>query len=194
LPRLDEYDRVVRGDGDLNVVDLPSDIKTVAYYVASSNNTSSTTASTALPNSLQERETFDPNIERTLRSSLMRRSLDRAVTQYAIEVGDFDKLSAAGELLAPEVVAIEFRYSDGVEWFDEWNTASAGSLPVAVQVAIAIDMHAEDRAELPDHTTSILTDEQHELPQEVVYRLLVHLPAAEAPTEEEQLSDEELFP
>ncbi|MEX0866753.1 MAG: prepilin-type N-terminal cleavage/methylation domain-containing protein [Pirellulales bacterium] len=195
LPRLDEYDLVIRGDSEQGAVDLPSDIKSVAYYVVGGS--ASTTAESgngirgdASPAQLGA---FNPNEQPTETAGLVRRSLDRAVTQYAIETGDLDRINSAGELLAAEVIAIEFRYSDGVEWFEEWNTEQRGSLPLTVQVAVAIDMHSKQRADLPGYTTSMLSDEAADLPQAVVYRLLVHLPLAEPPSEE-LLLDDEVFP
>lgn len=185
LPRLDEYDIVIRGDAELGAADLPSDIKTVAYYVTGGP-ASTDTAATSEPAAQTQLGAFNPDEAPPRRAGLIRRSLDRAVTQYAIETGDLDTVNAAGELLAPEVIAVEFRYTDGVEWFEEWNTADRGSLPLAVQVAVAIDMHAAERAELPSHTTSILAEEGEDLPQAVVYRLLVHLPLAEPPSAEEE--------
>ncbi len=195
LPRLDEYDLVMRGDSDRGAVDLPSDIKSVAYYVVGGSAATAAGGGDGIRGnpSPGRLDAFNPNERPTETAGLARRSLDRAVTQYAIETGDLDRVNSAGELLAAEVIAVEFRYSDGVEWFDEWNTDERGSLPLAVQVAVAIDMHSKQRADLPGYTTSMLSEEAANLPQAVVYRLLVHLPLAEAPSEE-LLLDGEVFP
>lgn len=195
LPRLDEYDLVIRGDTEQGAVDLPSDIKSVAYYVVGGSAPAPAAGGDGMRGNTSPAQlgAFNPNQEPAKPAGLVRRSLDRAVTQYAIETGDLDRINSAGELLAAEVIAVEFRYSDGVEWFEEWNTDERGSLPLTVQVAVAIDMHSQERAELPGYTTSMLTDEAAELPQAVVYRLLVHLPLAELPSEE-LLLDDEVFP
>jgi hypothetical protein len=47
-------------------------------------------------------------------------------------------LLATGDLVATEVIAIEFSYFDGTVWQMFWNSDDMNSLPVAIQVTITI--------------------------------------------------------
>ena len=38
--------------------------------------------------------------------------------------------------MAPEVSLLEFRYFDGFDWFDSWDSALYGELPKAVEIAL----------------------------------------------------------
>ena len=111
LPRLDQYDGVVSVDASTSLVDLPSDVKTVAYYL---------TAGQASG------------------GGLARRSINQAVAQWATENGNIASLDDSAQLIAPEVSSLEFRYFDGLEWLAEWDSSLDGGLPLAVEILIAI--------------------------------------------------------
>jgi hypothetical protein len=153
LPRIDQYERML-ATPDSRPTDVVSDVKTVAYYVLDGS------AGAA---------------------GLVRREMDRAATSWAINNGGLDELSAYEELLAPEVAALEFRYFDGYEWFDEWDSTAAQNVPVAVEISLAIAAPTVDRstATLVDLAT-LAAD-----PGYRIYRLLVHLPAAKTLAEQE---------
>ena len=51
-------------------------------------------------------------------------------------MGNISTLNQTGDLLAPEVKAIEFSYWDGLTWQLEWSSDEFGELPLAVQVTI----------------------------------------------------------
>jgi hypothetical protein len=42
------------------------------------------------------------------------------------------------ELLAPEVVQITFMYSDGTEWYEEWDSSVQQGLPAAVEITVSL--------------------------------------------------------
>lgn len=44
----------------------------------------------------------------------------------------------AGTMWAPEVVDCRFRYYDGNEWFDEWNSIERSGLPTAIEVDLTL--------------------------------------------------------
>jgi hypothetical protein len=88
----------------------------------------------------------------------------------------------------PEVVSLEFRYFDGIEWSSTWNSLQRGSLPVAVEVLIQVDSAGD---ELPEPREVAATDD--ETPPEdaettsdaapapargVSHRFLIELPSA----------------
>jgi hypothetical protein len=38
--------------------------------------------------------------------------------------------------LAPEVASVQFRYFDGLTWFETWDSEQAGRLPRAVEITL----------------------------------------------------------
>ena len=127
LPRLEQYQKLLGGVG--SVTDVPSDLKTVAYYVRG-------------PASAPPDTGFAPQGTLTasdsMRAGLVRRELDRAVSQYANEQGRMEQLNQQGELIAPEVVGLEFRYFDGSQWMEFWDSQQVQGLPLAVEITLAI--------------------------------------------------------
>lgn len=127
LPRLEQYQKLLGGAG--SVTDVPSDLKTVAYYVRG-------------PAAAPPDTGFAPQGTLTasdsMRAGLVRRELDRAVSQYANEQGRMEQLNQQGELIAPEVVGLQFRYFDGSQWLEFWDSQQIQGLPLAVEVTVAI--------------------------------------------------------
>lgn len=137
LPRPDQYFELMPDMLGGSVTDLPSDTKTVAYYVQP-------------PGMLQGVqdpfggvENRDPREVDPLQASmgagggLVRRQLDRALTLWAESQGTLDRLQRTGQLVAPEVIAIEFQYFDGLQWLPAWNSAEQG-VPWVIQVTLAM--------------------------------------------------------
>jgi prepilin-type N-terminal cleavage/methylation domain-containing protein len=147
LPRIDQYEQLLV-DFEGRPGDLVSDVKTVAYYMGTDT--------------------------KTTVAGLMRRELDRAATAWAIQNGGMQELEQYQQLLAPEVLTIEFSYFDGLDWYEEWDSSVLQGLPLAVEVAVAIAKAGEP---LTDVSLIDLTNVTGEEPYRV-YRLLVHLPAA----------------
>jgi hypothetical protein len=112
----------------------------------------------------------------------VRREMDRAVTSYLVNNGGIGELGLYEELLAPEVVALEFRYFDGAELLDEWDSTAAKNLPLAVEISLAVANPNVDRAEAAMLDIATMSGEQGYR----VYRLLVHLPAAKTLEQQEQ--------
>ncbi|MBN1855004.1 MAG: hypothetical protein JW829_19880 [Pirellulales bacterium] len=167
VPRIDEYE--VMFDSEKRLLDRPSDIKTVAYYLREGR---SITASSLAATRLRE--------DRQTVAGLIRRQLDRATTQYAIDTGDASLLDERGELFAPEVVRLEFQYFNGTEWLTEWNSDEEGGLPCAIHVRIWMRKMREE--ESPE--TGILRLSQQPNENDSMYELIVHLPNAEPITDD----------
>lgn len=133
IPRPDEYIMPAASLIDHFLADVPGDMKTVTYYVQSPTNM-------GIEDSLSQFASPD-SPSNTLSSGqvggLIRRQLDRAVTAYAEEMGDTQRLARTGDLLAPEVVALEFAYYDGTDWLTEWDS-STQSLPWLVEITLAM--------------------------------------------------------
>ena len=133
LPRPDEY-YPKQGDTSTGAMgDMPSDVKTVAYYVQSPR-------SDGVQDSLgqlSQEAVVNSGVAATPNGGLVRRSVDRAVTQYAYEIGQSSQLMRTGELIASEVLAIEFQYFDGATWQTQWDGSTQG-LPHVVKITIAM--------------------------------------------------------
>ena len=168
LPRLDQFDADYTSTDGSSTIDRISDVKTVTYYVVESEDETGYAA------------------DGTPSGGLVRRELDRAVSLWGTEIGQLDEDSDVTPL-APEVAAIAFRYSDGTEWVDSWDTEEAGALPVAVEVTLTI-RPIRDPSELTS-ATEIVDAEDEE--QWLTYTRIIHLLAAEAASEDEM--SEETF-
>jgi hypothetical protein len=165
LPRLDQYHSLLTG-GDLSS-QTGSDVKSICYQISSEGPTN-------------QADGFEPNIAKL--GGLYRRQIDRAVASFR---GEF--IAPAGpdeysQLVAPEIIEIQFRYFDGQEWATSWDSEETGSFPLAVEVVIVLD---------PNRTTNVDDQANRVLSAQDIldmqtYRSVVHLPAAEAPPEEEE--------
>jgi len=81
-----------------------------------------------------------------------------------------EAITEGAQLLAPEVLDIEFAYYDGEKLLKEWDSAEQGSLPQAVEITLKL---AEER----------LVDSLSDEPDAIEYRLFVKLPKIEAQAE-----------
>lgn len=127
LPRLEEYVSMLNQQtGGFD--DVPSDLKTVAYYVQAG----------GITGGVDDPLSPAGGSAAQARGGLVRRSLDRAVTMQAATTGSVSRLGQTGELLAPEIVAIEFAYWDGATWQIEWNSDAYGELPLAVRISVGM--------------------------------------------------------
>ena len=175
LPRVDEYQQDFTSNPLGQLTDIPSDIKTVSYFVQTQDD-----ASTAAEvDSLAMIDGAGGTSQ-----GLIRRELDRAVTQWAMTNGSATAVTQGGDLLAPEVVGIQFQYSDGVQWLSEWDTEYQEALPLAIEVILMMQSIVENpNAEQPTAA---------ELAAATIrsYRLIVHVPVGAPPALEEETSTE----
>ncbi|PNY37479.1 prepilin-type cleavage/methylation domain-containing protein [Rhodopirellula baltica] len=126
LPRLEEYIVMMSTDPGV-LVDLPSDLKTVTYYVQGAD-------AIGIDDQLSKLD----GSTGTSSGGLVRRVLDRNVTSFAMTQGSLSALMQTGELLAPEIVAIEFSYWDGMLWQIQWNSDDVGELPLAIKIQMSV--------------------------------------------------------
>lgn len=128
LPRLEEY-MVMMDASTANLDDVPSDIKTVAYYVQAAG------ATTGVSDPLAS---AGDSGNAAGAGGLVRRSIDRAAALQAATTGGLAQLNQTGKVLAPEITGIEFSYWDGVTWQLEWSSDGYGELPLAVKVELSM--------------------------------------------------------
>lgn len=174
LPRLDEYSTLVSLDLSNPTTQIPSDVRTVSYFlegsfVAGPSSTESDITPTVAPvNNLGPLE----------RRNLLRTQRDRSVAEY----GDTQSTAALtnqnnDEIVAEELTRLEFRYFDGYQWTTDWDSDSRGGLPMAVEIVIGL----MDGKENPSaaSTDVAATSPRPGEPQEYLYRLVVRIPTAE---------------
>lgn len=164
LPRLEDYVSLLDGT-NADIDDVPSDIKTVAYYVQDAG---------TLGGVQDPLDALTPDTASDQPAGgLVRRSLDRQATMYAANNGNLTTLNQTGELLAPEVQGIEFQYWDGLTWQLEWSSDEYEELPLAVMITLYM---VDPRVE-PDPTTATTMR---------TFRHIVRLPMARIIQEEEE--------
>jgi hypothetical protein len=108
----------------------------------------------------------------------VRRSLDRAVTRFASQSGDIGGLDAAAEVLATEVVAVQFAYFDGTTWLSEWDSQSMQSLPLAIEILLTIATRTDGNS--VQTAVASLASESADNVIETTFRHVVHLRGSEA--------------
>jgi hypothetical protein len=168
LPRVDEYSALTTPEG---VVKMPSDLKTVAYYVREY----------ALDGgALSPLDEVSPGLNNQ-GVGLVRRELPRAISQYAIANGTSEALLKGGDLIAPEVVGIAFRYFSGEEWLAQWDSQQMQGLPIAVEIVLLVrSSHAEkSAARAGGGTVESTAGTTGTLAAPLMYRLVVRIPAAQ---------------
>ena len=75
------------------------------------------------------------------RSSPFRKGTNQAAPLDESREPSYESLAAAVYL--PEVVALEFRYFDGQDWTDAWDSRSRRSLPTAVEVSYQLEFPSQ---------------------------------------------------
>ena len=156
LPRMDQCNLLIVGDE--SSVQSPSDVKSLAYFVALVDGGAEQEvefASTSAP------------------GGLYRREIDRAVGAYMGELSLINNPDQYTRLIANEVAQMSFRYFDGEEWQVEWDSIENGGFPVAVEVLLVIDSE-RTAAGKQAYSYSGFDGETME-----TYRTVVHLPVAE---------------
>jgi hypothetical protein len=165
LPRADELQAALPDEGTA-VTALVGDVKTVAYYVLSDQQSGVGYASSVPQNG----------------SGLVRLEFDRATATFAAAQGQLIDADQNVEPIAPEVAAIEFQYYDGTGWYEEWDSAARGGLPVAVEIAIGI---IPARRRTDTQSASLRTTIPASLTENgewLIYRRVVYLPVAQPTT------------
>ncbi len=132
LPRLENWTQAIASQSGV-LTDVPSDTKTVTYYVQPPG---------TIAGVLDPIQGYLPTAQSggaTVTSGgLVRRELDRAASKWAIEAGGLTGLMMTGDLIATEVLAIEFGYFDGTVWQIAWNSDSQEAMPKAIRVKVTI--------------------------------------------------------
>ena len=95
-----------------------SDLMTVAYFVGGSGT-----------GALQ-------NLVKT--PGLLRMQGERLAMSLADQQSNLNALAGQSESLATEVLAVQFRYFDGFDWRNDWDSTLFGGVPKAVEITIEL--------------------------------------------------------
>ena len=194
-PRIEEYAAELANPLSGTLTDIPSDIKTVSYYVQAPriDGIQDPLASLSVPV-----EAGIAGSSLMQNGGLVRRSIDRAVLRWASENGQTTQLTRTGQLIAPEVIALSFSYFDGKTWTTTWDSSATG-VPWAVNISIYMQ-HAKAAREKPVQagisttalTSGLLADSGVE-----VYSMIVNIPGAQSlstPAEEQSTGSADTSP
>ena len=176
LPRLDEYNGMMdlSTDGATSATRIPSDVKTVAYYLKTQDSSLAAASNSML---------------RGPQTGLVRRELDRAVTSFATASGGGDELVSSEKVLAPEVTSLEFQYYDGQAWTTSWDSDVQGGLPVAIEIVLGIaspKSREQQRRQAGGNVVAYVP-----AADDLLYRLVVKLPVGKpiVPATTEEATD-----
>jgi hypothetical protein len=140
-----------------------SDLKSIAYFIALPGSEGLQGAAGDLFAAQSGREA----------QGLARLEGDRLSLEFADVTSDLQTMAANSVLLAEEVTFLQFRYFDGIDWYDVWDSVSLERLPNAIEITIGFRQSSstpsEDVAESGDISRSHL------------HRFVVSVPAAEHP-------------
>ncbi len=87
-------------------------------------------------------------------------------------------LVTASELIAKEVSKIQFRYFDGLQWQEEWNSTTLNQMPKSIEVVLTLRKETTD------------SDDEEAKPEdlpETTHRMVIPVPVATPFIVEEQL-------
>ena len=156
-------------------IDIPGDVKRVTYYVQAAS-----PLGVQDPMAQIQSGVGASDFSTAIRGGLVRRQLDRAVTNYSESSGLSNSMSSVGDLVAPEVVALEFSYFDGSQWLVQWDSSQMG-FPWLINITLAIQSATgEQQSGLPPgFSLSTLDLNQKQLYGIEVYELAVAIPGAQ---------------
>lgn len=122
-----------------------SELQTIAYYLGTDSQAAS--GSGPQPGGVAARSPSAagaPDSSAARGTGLLRKRMDHAQYTHQVVSGSGASLFEGAALLAEEVVLLTFRYFDGMQWLDQWDSTAQQGLPVAVEVTLVIDSRPED--------------------------------------------------
>ncbi|MEW4526759.1 type II secretion system protein GspJ [Maioricimonas sp. JC845] len=163
-----------------SIVTRTSDLLSVSYFLAAEGGSTlgAAVASLALSNSTDTTDSSGV-------VGLARLEGDRMALDYADTQSDIDGMAQASQILAPEVVYLQFRYFDGIDWLDAWDSQTEGRLPRAIEVTMGLRPVPEltSSARVTSEETSTTGNSDEESIQYV--QQIIALPLSEPYIEEE---------
>jgi hypothetical protein len=140
-----------------------ADLKSVHYYVRP--------GATVEPGSAAV-TSLSPEAQARL-GGLVRQEVPRQMRVMAEQTGNSALLDAGASLVAPEVVAIQFRYYNGSEISEDWDMTETKSLPIAVEVTVWLAASSDGEIAPTMYDSTTLANNAR------AYRQTVYLPMSE---------------
>ena len=75
---------------------------------------------------------------------LARMEGDQAILADALDQNQIDMQVECCQLLAREVIALEFAYYSGDQWLEEWDSEAENKLPRAIEIKISVQLQPEE--------------------------------------------------
>lgn len=133
-----------------------SDLQSITYFLADA-------SGSGLEGAVGQRALSGSRLAMTSQSGpqgLARLAGDRMAIEHADIESDIDALAEAATIIAPEVVSLAFRYFDGLNWVDEWDSLSSQRLPNAVEITIGLQRIVPEDEQLATQFNSEARAEQ----------------------------------
>ena len=125
--------------------------------VAPANISGITTVHYSLDDGVEGLGVSGSSTQTTYSRGLVRKEVNRDLLNWADQVGTTQDLIGDPHLIAPEVLGLEFRYFDGTELLDSWDTElTEGALPVAIEMRIWFQQNKlDDRGDVVEERQSL---------------------------------------
>ena len=162
-PRLSSLSSVAEGDAHGGRL---SDLRSVAYFLAVPGSGGLQGLVGELAGGAGTDESTGSRVQ-----GLARLEGDRLSMTLADEQANLEPMAGQTELLAKEINFLQYRYFDGTQWLESWDSVAVGGLPLAIEITIGFRPAAEQSSNaIGDGDSKTSTD---------VYRLVVSLPLSE---------------
>jgi prepilin-type N-terminal cleavage/methylation domain-containing protein len=121
-----------------SIADRRSDLQSVSYFLASR-------GSGALAGKVAE--LASPELDAPKIAGLARLEGDQMSIVFADSSSNVDEMAGVAEIIAPEVIALQFRYFDGSSWYETWDSQTSARLPLAVEMTLGFEIPPNPREE-----------------------------------------------
>jgi hypothetical protein len=184
-PRIEEYAAELVNPLSGTLTDIPSDLKTISYFVQAPqlDGVQDPLASLSSPvaTGADSSGVGIAGSAMMQNGGLVRRAIDRGVYRWAAENGQITQVNKTGQIVAPEIIALSFSYFDGQQWTTTWDSSVSG-VPWAVNISIYMQ-HAKAARENPVPagvsmlalTSGLMAESGIEM-----YSMMVNIPGAQS--------------
>lgn len=170
-PRVDEYDAdqlAAQLDGPLVHT---TDLRTISYFLSDSQSAASQ---------------FRTGV--TQDAGLARGEMDRPSAAWSYNQGQLAPSEANAVVLAPEVELLEFRYFDGADWVEEWDSEDRGAVPLAIEISLGV-RRSDDALGVELSAGAVRIEDVQDDTEWLIYRLVVQIPLGAASSPGDGLED-----
>jgi type II secretory pathway component PulJ len=167
-PRPDQWAKALATSDETTQDSQLGAIKSVVYFLSPEESSGS-----------EDTTLSDQTTGKQAAGGLMRWEGDSLAASSTANLNLEELAQTGGKSLAPEVTSLNFRYLDGTEWAESWDSSESGKLPAAVEITLTLrPMRQSQQANSVLQTVfdTNTSDDSNSL----IYRLVVDLPTAQA--------------